>query len=193
MREIKIKRHSLFQAHIGMYQTWWGYYSDYTEATSILIDAINNNQPVHTIATPLLFLIRHSLELGLKANILELEKISSAKPKLKFDGNSHQLEFLHEYFISHIDEIINKNIIDEDIIDEITYYKTKLKNIKDILHKIDRGSYAFRYPINVKKNLSFDYLEIVNIEDCVMLLKEIDPFLLYTISVFEDLGIIKTE
>ena len=191
MREFKIKRRSLFEAHVGMYQTWWGYYNDYVEATSVLIDAINNNYPVHTIASPLMFMIRHSLELGLKANIIVLEKFSSAKPKIKFDGKSHSLELLYDYFIAHLNEIIAKTKIDDDIIEQIDGYKVKLKNIKDILHKIDEGSYAFRYPVTVKKQLSLDPFEIINIADYVFLLREIDPFLKYTTNVLEEIGVIE--
>jgi hypothetical protein len=48
-------------------------------------------------------MIRHSIELGLKANILEFEKVSNAKPKLKLDGRSHNLTMLYDYFTrSHL-------------------------------------------------------------------------------------------
>lgn len=193
LSEIKIDKQFKFDSYIGWNQSWWHYYVDYREATTLLIEKINNNTPVDTIALPVLFMIRHSIELGLKANILELEKFSKAKPKLKLDGKSHNLMFLYDYFTGHLQEVCKEYKVQKDILDQIDHYKEHMLKMVDRLDKIDKGSFNFRYPIDRDGNLNFAYTDRINIASYVELLKAIDPFITITIGILEEHGMMRME
>jgi len=191
MERIKISKEWRFESYIGWSQSWWSYYNQYREASRVLLDRVNNNYPIDTVAMPIIFLIRHSLELGLKANIIELEKFSSARPKLKFDGRSHNISYLHEYFIAHLDKIILEfKITDHKILSEIDNFKTKLNNLKDIIHGLDSNSYRFRYPVDPKGNQNFNYTDKFLLVDCIELIQDLDPLLLYLTNVLAEFGVI---
>ena len=193
LTEIKMDKKYKFDSHIGWNQSWWHYYIDYREATNILIEEINKNTPVNTVALPLLFMIRHSIELGLKANILELEKFSKAKPKLKLDGKSHNLTKLYDYFTSHLQEVCREYKIKKEILDQIDVYKSHMTNIVDRLEKIDKGSFNFRYPVDREGNSNFDYNDRINIADYIELLKVIDPFITITTDILAEHGMRRME
>jgi hypothetical protein len=76
------KKKPQFTAYIGLDRNWWHYYHHYKSAIDFLVEGIEENLPVNTVSSPLLFLIRHCLEIGFKANILKLETVSIAQPKL---------------------------------------------------------------------------------------------------------------
>lgn len=193
MREIIISKKYKFESYIGWNQNWWNYYVDYKEATRLLIQQINNNIPVDTVALPVLFMIRHSIELGLKANILELEKFSTAKPKLKFDGKSHNLAFLYDYFVSHLQAVCIQYKVDKPITDQIDNYKGHMAKIVDRLTKIDKGSYNFRYPIDTNGNPNFEFTDRINIADYIELLQVIDPFIIVTVEILANHGMMRME
>jgi hypothetical protein len=193
MREIKIDRRFKFESYIGRNQNWWNYYQHYREATAVMIEEINSNVPVDTVALPVLFMIRHSIELGLKANILEFEKFSSAKPKLKLNGKSHNLVLLYDYFESHLQEVCDKYNVDKTILARIDEFKEHMLKFVDKLDSIDKGSFNFRYPVNLEGNPNFEFADRINLADYTELLQVIDPFIMITSGILAEHGMMRME
>lgn len=104
---------SKFAAHLGLNRSWWQYYNDYTKVVDEIIDGvIENKYLIDEVALPLLFMINHSIELGLKANIYELEKVNFDIEKISLKSSQgHSLEYLYKKFIEHIECIQNKIIL----------------------------------------------------------------------------------
>ena len=66
-----------FVAHVGQRQSFASYLNSYEQAVKRLFDDIvSGKESVDLIAPPLLFLMRHSLELGYKFTLWELHQIN---------------------------------------------------------------------------------------------------------------------
>jgi len=183
-----------FTAYIGLDRNWWHYYSNYKSAIDFLVEGIENNLSVNTVSSPLLFLIRHSLELGFKANILKLEMVSTARPKLKLKGpNSHSLESLYDIFKAHLVEIQKNHEIEISIKGVIEDYLKTTEQLKNILHELDKGSYNFRYPVDTENNFNFERNAQINIADIVEAFYELQPFLIFTDQVLYEHGVFGIE
>lgn len=190
-KPIEEKYKHKFDSYLGYNTSWWHYYKDYKTVIDDIVTSVETNEnPIDTVALPLLYLLRHSIELGLKANILQLQRINKKVGKIKLGGSaSHSIEFLYNKFIEHLDNIIRTHKIDKDILDQIKKYKLKFNPLKTKLHNLDKGSYNFRYPVDVFGNRSFTWETKENLFEIINLYYEIQPFLLYTENVLDDLGI----
>ena len=179
-----------FTAYIGLDRNWWQYYSHYKSAIDHLIEGVEGNLPVNTVSSPLLFLIRHCLELGFKANILKLETVSNARPKLTFkDGNSHSLEHLYGIFKDHLFEIQKNHDIEQSIKEAMNEFLNQTESLKNILHQLDKASYNFRYPVDTDGNYNFEWDEQVNIADIVDAFYKLQPFIVFTDQVLYEHGV----
>lgn len=137
----------------------------------------------------MLFLLRHSLELGLKANILYFETRNNDIEKIRFNGKySHSIEFLYDKFTEHIDFIVIKLSFNKDILEQLEIYKSKLLHVKNKLHSLDSNSICFRYPIDKKGKNNFDWNTREDLLEIVNLYYDIQPFILYTSNVFDELS-----
>ncbi len=188
--EIDITKKFKFTAHIGLDRNWWNYYHHYKSVIDYLVEGVEGNLPVNTISSPLMFLIRHCLELGFKANILKLETVSNARPSLKFkDGDGHSLENLYDIFKAHLIEIQTINDIEQSITDTIANYLNDTEKLKNTLHQLDKGSYNFRYPVDTEGNFNFEWDEQVNIADIVDAFYKLQPFLVFIDQVLYEHGV----
>ncbi len=182
-----------FDSHFCFNRSWWNYYSDYKNVVDIIINRIKNDDNlIDTVSLPLLFLIRHSLELGLKLNILTFEKTNTEIKAISLKGMKyHSLENLYNIFIEHLNFIKNKYKLRSEILNQLDGYLKKIIPLKDKLHKLDQGSYNFRYPVDTEGNHNFSLEASENIAEIIDLFYEIQPLLLNTVDVFIDEGIIK--
>jgi hypothetical protein len=179
-----------FEVYPGHGQDWWIYYSHYKVAVDELVKLIEENLAVNTVAFPTLFLIRHSLELGLKANILRFEQVSSAKSKLNFKNpKSHSLEFLYDIFNSHLIEITGKLHLDQKVIDKLDYYQKNIQPLKILLNELDKGSYSFRYPVDTNRKVNFEWNKRIQLDEILKLFYAIQPFILWTEAVLDEYGV----
>ena len=65
---------------------------EYLKAIDILMDSIDTNgEPIDFLANPILYLIRHSIELGLKYNLDYFEKYSDIIMKMEENLLQHKL------------------------------------------------------------------------------------------------------
>lgn len=178
-----------FTAYIGQDQTWWSYYVHYKSAIDVLVKSIEDGTPVNTVSLPLLFLVRHCLEIGFKANILKLETVSDAQLKMvdKY-ANTHSLSTLYGIFQTHLKAIQKSIITDIKTNQTIDVYLVEIERLKDIFHNLDYGSYHFRYPVNNQGKQNFDWNEQINIADIIELFYRLQPFILFTDSVLAEYG-----
>lgn len=166
-------------AYIGQSYTDMNLVGQYENAIDILINQIIEKKfRIDVIAHPLLYLIRHSLELLLKENIKELNKYSKLGIDKKF--NTHKLSDLFVFFENHYDSIATKLNFKEELKEEYVRYSSELHNL--ILFLGEDAS-TFRYTFSQKNIRIFDYNERINI---VTLKKQFDnsiTFLTHTLDV----------
>lgn len=133
--------------------------SQYENAVNVLINhLINSKDPVDLISNPLLYLMRHSLELGFKENIRYLSEFSKMNGSKKF---SHDLEDLQQEFKKHFDSICSLFPVDKIIIADFTKFYNKTNKLINLLGKKEAST--FRYfadrkgkpvqPYNAKRNI----------------------------------------
>ena len=174
-----------FESHIGFNRSWWSYYAQYRKVVEDLTHSINSGiNPIDTVSLPLLFSIRHSFELGLKANILDFEKINTEVLKIKL--KEHSLELLCNKFTDHLKIYKTKYSMSKEIENQMIDYLKKFLPLKDKLHQLDRGSFNFRYPVDTSGNFNFNMTDKVNLAEIINAFNEIQPFLVFTHDVLLD-------
>lgn len=114
----------------------------YENAINILINQIvEEKSRIDVIAYPLLYLMRHTIELALKENIKYLKKYS----KLNIGKlNTHRLTELVLQFENHYNKISIENNFESELNKEFTKYLTDLKHIISNLG-IDASSFRYVY------------------------------------------------
>ncbi len=186
---IDVKNTKKFEVYLGQSLDWWLLNAQYKTALDQLITLVENGLPINRVAFPILFMVRHGLELSLKANILRMQDVTTVE-KLKLNGGkSHSLDVLYNKFLQNLNQIIRKTKLSPKILEEIENYKDKIEPLKSILHKLDERSYSFRYPVDTDGNPNFNWLEKMNIADLINSFYFIQPFLLFTENVLVDAGV----
>lgn len=192
MWEVKMQEfeRQKFESYIGMNRSWWVHYNQYRNAVILLMNSVNGGYPIDRISLPIFFQIRHSLELGLKANILELEKINIGVTKIKFDGKSHDISILNQKLKEHF-SVLEFDKFSVELKSEFQTYQSNLDQLVDKFDFLDKRSYSFRYPLDRNSNPVFKGEEHQNLFDFVELYKKVDTFFLFTLNVLDDNGIIE--
>lgn len=135
-----------YSIFLGHQNEWWRYFGEYLWIVNLTFERAKQGE-ITVISKPMLFLIRHTLELGYKGNIVELEKVSGLESALKFNGtDGHNLEKLHQDFERHFKETAKRYVINADVLEQFNHLNSKLTKLNNVLHHFDSGSYAFRYP-----------------------------------------------
>lgn len=135
-------------AFIGFSYSDMNLVGQYENAVDILINQIiEEKNRVDTIAHPLLYLMRHSIELGLKVNIKYLEKYSKLTiTKFK----THTLSDLFSEFEKHYNKIALENNFENELKSEYDKYSTDLKDVIKALGD-DWSSFRYVYATDGKK------------------------------------------
>ncbi len=123
------------------------YAVQYQEAFEFLFNNRENaKKESKLIDLPLLYLLRHYLELSFKYNI-EYFKCYSGKPDYltKLNGGTHKIDFLYEAFKLHFDESLKKVTVEKDLKTQIDNYFVELKKLVHTLSKLDNDGVSFRY------------------------------------------------
>lgn len=127
-------------AYIGQSYSDMNLVGQYENAVDILINQIiEEKHRVDTIAHPLLYLMRHSIELGLKENIKYLKKYSKL-PILK--SKTHTLSDLFSEFEKHYSKIAIENNFEIELKEEYNKYTSDLK---DVINALGEEASSFRY------------------------------------------------
>ncbi|MBU0967720.1 MAG: hypothetical protein KKA54_15215 [Proteobacteria bacterium] len=174
-----------FEAQIGFHISYGSYLSAYRRAVDILFEAIEaRNSPVNTISYPLLFLVRHSLEIGYKLNINYLSRYSGLDDKVNWD--KHYLIELHQAFKDHFMAVVKELGVDQKVVDDFNSYYSKVEKLTRIFNVLDRGSYSFRYPVDTKQKEVFKHKDTINLLDVKDLYDKAMILLFHTPDVLSD-------
>ena len=87
---------------------WWRYFGEYSLTTDLVLKKSEQSE-VTVLTLPTLFLMRHTLELAFKANLIEIEKVSGEQANFKLQGGSaHVLQPLHAEFTIQVKLVFQK-------------------------------------------------------------------------------------
>ncbi|MDD4950572.1 hypothetical protein [Sulfuricurvum sp.] len=152
-------------SHIGMHSNSdMTYAMQYKEAFDALYDS---SKPVDTIALPMMFLMRHYLELILKSNIVYFAKFSESDCMLKKINLEHKLLLLANAFKEHWKLVAKKHGLNFN--DKV--YIKNFDLLIDLVDQIDKYSMSFRYSHDKEDKKHFEWgdtLDIFNIKKCLM-------------------------
>jgi len=167
-----------FMAHIGLYPKFSTYVAFYTTSIEKLYRTVSEgNETADAVAIPLLFLMRHTLELGYKYSLVYLCERNSTKfePENK---ERHSLEKLHKRLGSEYFQAAKHDFVPqpENGFDE--WYELTEKGMR-FFDELDKGSTDLRFPkideISIfGRERKVNLLEAKNIfDDAMMLLSTI--------------------
>ena len=153
----RVERDKL-QAYVGYSHSDMNLSGQYSNAVDILVNQIiEKKQQVNLIAHPLLYLMRHSIELAFKENIRYLDKYSG----LGLDGiKTHSIDELFEKFEKHYNKIANDLNFKEELKDE---YEEYAKDLRVLIQKLGTDWSSFRYIYSTRGDRVFDPSEIIDI------------------------------
>jgi hypothetical protein len=152
----KIDKHLKYrmEANIGFAISDMSYMGEYENAIDIIFNFIvEKEHNIDTVATPVLYMMRHSTELGLKYNIRYLEKYSERKVPAGV-MRSHNLTNLLVEFNQQFQALHKKYGFDQTILDQYDGYFGKAQNMVTELGEDDS---TFRYVQNTKANRVFSH------------------------------------
>ncbi|MFC3156066.1 hypothetical protein [Gilvimarinus japonicus] len=170
----KARRYS----HIGMSSDCnFTYAFQYQKAYEILY---KSQAPVDTIALPMLYSMRHYLELALKYNIEYFSDFSGSKSMV--GKNVHTLTSLKNAFLEHwrlSKGRCSVNIDDNSLISDFT-------QLIQELDKVDIYAVSFRYSHDRQKNKNFEWLATIDIHYLNEIFKSATTLLNHSVDVFEE-------
>ena len=145
----------------------------------------------YDIYLPLLFLIRHSLELGYKDNIAEVQtKLTNSQ--IKKATQSHSLVSLNNIIEQFVVETRSTMTAKDDSIkNEIDRYLPIVKNLSSNLHAIDNASRSFRFPIDRDGNTIKIPLSKRILSESVDAFQKADSFISLSLSLLSFYGLNK--
>lgn len=130
------------------------------------VEFLSNSKINSKISAPFLYLIRHSIEIGLKSSILylcEKSDINSMCSEEKLEG--HELSRLYNCFNQHWQNVSIKYDLKsqskelEVIVKDTNKFYKELKELIDFYDEFDKSSTFFRYGnkdiVEIKSNYSF--------------------------------------
>jgi len=171
------------QAYVGYSHSDMSLVGQYENAVDILVNKIiEDGKRVDLIAHPLLYLMRHTLELALKENIKYLNKYSGlGLGKIK----THSIDDLFNEYERHYKKIAADLNFEKELEQEYDKYAMDLRLL---IQKLGTDWSSFRYVYSVSGNKVFAYSEIINIYDlkkkfdtsCIFLTHTADAISPYT-------------
>ncbi len=165
--------------------------TQYDDVIEFLIEGVLfENYEINRVYLPLLFLIRHSLELALKVNIHEAKKVSTKVPDKDY-GSIHSLAQLYNCFGGENGYLSKLDLTKMSTETKAKYdaYKLQYEELNSVIHTLDSNSMYFRYPVDKKSNAHPLYLSYDGIYEILKLYYLTDPFITFTNAVLEDEGI----
>ncbi len=174
---IESKRYS----HVGIHSdSNKAYAMQFKQAFNILY---NSQNAVDTIALPMLFTVRHYLELTLKYHIEYFGKYSDTNYMISSAKSEHNLIKLAEGFRQHWISIVKKY----DIQFDDAQYTDNFENFITLIELIDTmdiKSMSFRYSHDKNHKKHFKFNDTLNIYDIHILVDKCASFFDYISYVF---------
>jgi hypothetical protein len=154
----------------------------------LVVGILEERFDVNELFVPLMFLIRHSLELALKSNIIEVQKFSTLI-KSKDYSNEHSLARLFNCYRDYLTKL-DSSKLPQELNEEIEAYLDKYAKLNEVIHQLDNNSQHFRFPTNGKGELHKIQLSKISFIDVLELYYYTDPFLTFSNNVLEVNGIL---
>lgn len=165
-------------SHVGMHSnTNDTYATQYKEAFNTLYES---SKAVDTIALPMMFLMRHYLELILKSNIMYFSKFSESNSMLKNIKSEHKLKSLANAFQEHWNLVVKKYKLKIDDKKYIESFKTFI----ELMDQLDKYSMSFRYSHDKDDEKHFEWGETLDIYSIKKALDNVLPFVQHSSDVF---------
>lgn len=150
-----------FTAYIGHVFSEMGLLGEYENAINIIIKDLKSTRTrIDVVAHPVLYMMRHSLELGYKINFQYFEPYSNRQTSKNILG-CHDLKKLHTEFKAHFELINNALHFDKDLVIEFEKYYTQTTKLINQLGSTEASS--FRYTKNTKGQHIFQSTEAKDI------------------------------
>ncbi len=166
--------------------------TQYDEVIEFIVEGVlYNGYDINKVYLPLMFLIRHSLELALKFNLENAKKMSPEKVPDRDYSNIHSLSTLYNCFGGDNGFIAKLNLesMSEKTKTQFDQYKMKYEELNEVVHQIDNNSRYFRFPIDKKGKKHPLYMKEHTLCKILKLYYLTDPFITFTINVLEEEGI----
>lgn len=160
------RRDGLFLAHIGLYPKFSAFVASYTFCIETLFKSVSEgNETADVVAVPLLFLMRHTLELGYKFSLVHLCERNSTifDPEERKNGERHSLTRLHERLGLEYSQALKKGIVPKSDQGFDDLYALTEKGMR-LFDKLDERSTKLRFP-NIDESPSFGREEPVSLLD----------------------------
>jgi len=176
-----------FNANLGQNRTLRNYLFSYERSINALYQKIlERNIPIgiDDYSLPMLFLIRHSIEIGLKINIKYLSQFSGKDFCISKIYNCHSLSTLFDCFQGHFRTLLKH--LDIDTKNQKIVLESQCDKLIKKLEVIDPNGDAFRYPIDRMGNIIINRETTLNLLEVKNLFDETMKLLKYTEDVLND-------
>ena len=184
-------KESSFYVYFSDWLTWWNYFQTYSDVFEATVARVEAGQQFNHQALPTLFLMRHTLELGLKAQIFKFETVNSPNPvsRLKLNADSHKISVLLSCFKKHVDCAVKKVDICEDLKSSIEEFQKGMRRLEGLVSALDKDSQAFRYPVAKDGTNYWTRDHDGSISHVINLYFKIQPYIIFTDTVFAESGL----
>jgi hypothetical protein len=120
--------------------------SHYDITIDMLVSSVIKGQlSINDIYLPLLFLLRHGIELALKSNIQDIGNKVPIKKQQKI-GGIHSIEQLYHILLSYIEPAVEKIPQGDKFKIETESFIQNVAKLNNCIHNLDVHSRAFRFP-----------------------------------------------
>lgn len=154
----------IFTTHIGYSYELSTFLSLYENSCNIIYNSLQEKKmkSIDMASIPLIFLMRHSIEIGLKGQIPNLIILSSSND-LKKSLNGHSLKKLLDCFELHTKKCFERFTISDNTKKEFEEQIIFLREIVNLLHILDERGTSFRYPKGFDNKKNIDNQEKINL------------------------------
>jgi len=133
-------------ARVGNYQSFGAYLACYLHAVQrLFIAAQRGEDPLDMLAPPLLFMMRHSMELGYKFTLMGLHQMNEESYDTRSYAN-HKLSDLHVAMRKQHKKVVLKYDLPGSYVEGFEEYCEKTEAGMKQLEALDANSISFRYP-----------------------------------------------
>lgn len=167
-----------FVAYIGHTFSEMQILVEYKSAINILIKDLRTTKTrVDVVTHPLLYMMRHSIELGYKNNFKYFESYNGRQTSKRL-FRSHDLQELHIEFKTHFELANSALYFDNDLVIEFNSYYDETTKLINQLGSTEASS--FRYIKNTKEQRIFQAAETKDIGEIKKLYDKAITMLIHT-------------
>lgn len=191
--DIADKPKGKFEIHTLSLWTMGHISTDYDESMCLIYEGIKQGElSINDVFLPFLFIIRHSIELSLKQNLMDASAYLSEKDIAKI-MNEHSLYRLFNKFDAIISQALqnmqkDNNADYSDFKKKTEDYHKDLKVLQQIIHDTDYNSYYYRFPIDRDGNLyklSIDGSKLIAL---LTLRDKVNAYLTFAVPLLQEYG-----